>query len=446
MHLTKLKAIVFLTALFWLSATNGSEYLITDEDFYPSNAAQEKLGNLLMFDKVLSGNKNIACSSCHYPLTFTSDGISLSVGEGGRGLSVARNTGMGENAIKARVPRNAPALFNLGAKEFTTLFHDGRVEIDLNYPQGFNSPAGDDLPYGLANPLAAQALFPLTSDVEMAGHLGENPIADAMADNDFKTAWMLIAQRVKDIPEYVELFKAAFPDIQQVEDITIVHVVNAIAAYELQSWRCTNSAFDKFMHGDTDAASFAAMRGGDLFYGKAGCSSCHSGKFQTDQQFHARAIPQIGPGKGDSLPGYTDGQDDFGRERVTQNPEDRFKFRTPSLRQIALTGPWGHDGAYDTLEAMVKHELDPRTALENYDSAQAVLPSREDLDALDFIVHNDASRRQSLANAVEEEPIELTDQEFSDLMAFLHALTDFECIDLRRDIPKRVPSKLPLAE
>ena len=446
MCLTKLRATILLGILLWARSGQTNDYLVTDEDFYTTNPAQVQLGNFLMFDKVLSGNKNIACSTCHYPLMFTSDGLSLSIGEGGHGLSISRSTGSGESAITARVPRNAPALFNLGAKEFTTLFHDGRAEINFEYPQGFNSPAGEALPPGLANPLAVQALFPITSEVEMAGHAGENLIADAMINEDYTLAWDLITQRIRTIPEYVELFKTAFSEVQHAEDITIVHIANAIAAYEIDAWRCTNSAFDKFIRGDVDAASLAAIRGGDLFYGKAGCSRCHSGKFQTDQQFHARGVPQIGPGKGDNLPGYSDGLDDFGRERVTKNSDDRFKFRTPSLRQVAFTGPWGHDGAYNTLEAMVRHELDAHTALENYDDTQAVLTAREDLDAMDFVVHKDQNRRQSIANVINTQPIELSDEEFSDLIAFLQALTDFGCIDLRRDIPKRVPSGLPLAD
>ena len=86
-----------------------------------------------------------------------------------------------------------------------------------------------------------------------------------------------------------------------------------------------------------------------LFYGKADCASCHSGAFQTDHDFHAIAMPQLGPGKGDGFRG----REDFGRERVTGDPTDRFRFRTPTLRNVALTGPWGHTGAYATLEAVV---------------------------------------------------------------------------------------------
>jgi len=292
-------------------------------------------------------------------------------------------------------------------------------------------------------------MFPVTSGTEMAGLAGENPIADAAAEGNLAGAdgvWEQLANRLKAIDEYVELFRAAFPDINTAKDITYVHAANAIAAFEASAWRCTNSIFDQYINGHHDVASEQAVRGGILFYSKAGCATCHSGPFQTDQQFHAIGIPQIGPGKGDNLPGYTDGHDDFGRERVTGDAADRFKFRTPSLRQVALTGPWGHDGAYNDLEAMVRHHLNPIESLNNYDMSQAVMPSREDLDMIDFVVHTDMSRRQAIIDAIDIEPVNLTDEEISDLMVFLYALTDVNCIDLRKDAVNRVPSGLSVAD
>jgi cytochrome c peroxidase len=177
-----------------------------------------------------------------------------------------------------------------------------------------------------------------------------------------------------------------------------------------------------------------------LFYGKAQCATCHSGKFQTDQSFHATAMPQIGPGKGHGASGH----EDFGREDVTCDAEDRFKFRTPSLRNIALTAPYGHAGAYDTLEAMVRHQLDPVAAIDSYDKNQVTLPSRADLDQLDFLVQNDSALVSNIANANELEPIKLSEKQFQNLMAFLHALTDSNSLDLRKTVPKKVPSGLRL--
>ncbi len=440
--------ITLVTTLF-ASSVWANEFSVTDDDFPPRNEAKEELGKLLFFDKILSGNKNISCATCHHPLAATSDGLSLPVGEGARGLGVTRDTGSGGDAIHERVPRNSPHIFNLGAMEFTRMFHDGRVEVDDTQPSGFLTPAGDDFPLGLDNVLAAQAMFPVTSGTEMAGQAGENKIGKVAAKGKLVRVWKKLAKRLRKIPKYVKLFKKAFPaDIRRKRDITYVHAANAIAAFEASAWRCTNSKFDQFVNSKFyykfKVFSKQELHGAKLFYDKAGCGNCHSGKFQTDHQFHAIGVPQIGAGKGDNLPGYTDGHDDFGRERVTNNEGDRFKFRTPTLRQVALTGPWGHDGAYNSLESMVRHHLNPVYALHNYDTNQAILPSIEYLDRYDFIAHSYEDRRQAIADAIEIEPVELNDKEISALMAFLYTLTDFECIDLRKDVPVSVPSGLPM--
>ncbi|MBN2700913.1 MAG: cytochrome-c peroxidase, partial [Methylothermaceae bacterium] len=369
---------------------------------------------------------------------------------GGRGLGVMRSNGEGDEAVHERVPRNAPHLFNLGAKEFEFQFHDGRVGIDPSQPSGFSSPAGADLPVGLDNVLAVQAMFPVTSSAEMAGQPGENPIADATAAGLLAGpggVWDQLAQRLQAVPEYVDRFKRAYPDdIQQASDISYVHAANAIAAFEATAFRADHSPFDYFLQGEWRALNMAAYNGMWLFYGKAECASCHSGKFLTDQSFHAIGMPQIGPGKGDNQPGYSDGHDDLGRERVTGDPADRFKFRTPSLRNIALTAPYGHDGAYDTLEAMVRHHLNPVESLYNYDSSHAALIPRDDLDAVDFVVMNGLTRVDGIAAANELMPVSLTDEEIHDLLAFLRALTDASSLDLRAFVPYKVPSGLPVTE
>jgi cytochrome c peroxidase len=419
---------------------------VSDQDFYDDGSppqAKVTLGQMLFFDKILSGNLNISCATCHHSLTDTGDGLSLPIGEGGMGLGVTRDTGGFDSPVPERVPRNAPPVFNLGARHFTRLFHDGRVEPDSSQPNRFVSPAGADLPPGLDNVLAVQAMFPVTSGTEMAGQAGENPQADAAAVGDLLFIWDFIAKKLQDIPGYLPLFAAAYPgEISAASDITYVHAANAIAAFEAAAWRFDNSPYDRYLRRDNQAMSAEAMRGMQVFNGKAGCAECHSGAFQTDDDFHAIAMPQIGPGKGDGI----DGLDDFGRERVTLDPADRYRFRTPTLRNVALTAPYGHAGAYDTLEAVVWHHLDPVASLHAYDPSQATLPSRPDLDAHDFSLMSDPARRDAIAAANELQPVHLSDREFSDLLAFLNALTDEAAIDLRKDVPASVPSGLPLAD
>ncbi|MBQ0719716.1 MAG: cytochrome-c peroxidase [Gammaproteobacteria bacterium] len=429
-------------------AMNRLPSAVGDADYYDHGAPSDEkvsLGALLFWDKILSGNKNIACASCHHSLTDTGDGLSLPVGEGGRGLGMARDTGVGADGIHERVPRNAPPLWNLGARSMAFMFHDGRISADAAQPSGFLSPAGDDLPVGLDNPLAVQAMFPVTSAAEMAGQAGENSIANAVANDNLAGpggVWTQLAERLQGIPQYVDLFVNAFDDVSEAADITYVHAANAIAAYQASAFRADNSPFDKFLRGDGRAMSPMAKRGMRLFYGQAQCSSCHSGQFQTDMGFHAIAMPQIGNGKGNGL----NGRDDFGRFNVSADMADKYRFRTPPLRNVALTGPWGHDGAYNTLGGVVEHHLNAQAALDNYATEQAILPPRDDLDALDFEIYNDDESRAALAAASEIEPVRLSERSLEDLMAFLYALSDRDSADIRYTTPISVPSGLPLAD
>jgi cytochrome c peroxidase len=413
----------------------------TDEDFYPRDPAKEELGGLLFHDKILSGNENISCATCHHMLADTGDGLSLSLGEGAVGLGMTRDPGDEQTPlVPERVPRNAPHVFNLGAREFTTMFHDGRVEEVA--PGVFLSPAGPLLPEGLDNVLAVQAMFPVTSTTEMAGQDGETPIGTAAAAGDVVTVWNLLANRLRTNGRYATLFQEAFGISG--DQITFAHAANAIAAWEAAAFRADNSPFDRYLRGDRGALSRSQKRGMKLFYGTARCSSCHSGTFQTNHQFEAMAMPQIGPGKGQNLPGYSDGHDDLGREAVTGDPQDRCAFRVLSLRNVALTGPWGHDGAYNTLEAAVRHMLDPISGMNTYDTSQAVLPPRSDLDAEDFIVQNDPNRRAMIGEMCDQAPASLSDDDVAALIDFLHALTDPASIDLRDEVPFTVPSNLPV--
>ena len=418
-----------------------------DNDYYDNGApdpAKVSLGAQLFFDKILSGNLNISCATCHHSLTDTGDGLSLPIGEGGRGLGVTRDTGVAADAVTERVPRNAPPVFNLGAKEFTRLFHDGRVELDASQPSGFRSPAGAVLPPGLDNVLAVQAMFPVTSGTEMAGQAGENPIADAANAGDLASVWSQLAERLQNIDGYVAQFIDVYDDVSQAGDITYVHAANAIAAFEAFRWRADNSPFDRFLRGDRGSMSQAARRGMRVFYlpNKGNCGSCHSGTFQTNHGFAAIATPQIGAGKGDGPSGH----EDFGRERVTGDSADRFRFRVPTLRNVALTGPYGHVGVFDTLEGMVRHHLDAVQSLYSYDRSQAVLPSRPDLDAVDFLVMDSPALLADIAAANELSPANLSEREIRDLIEFLHALTDPSSIDLRGDVPRSLPSGNTLAE
>lgn len=458
---------------------------VVDADYYSNGAPPEtqvELGRMLFFDKILSGNQNISCATCHHPEFASGDGLALPLGEGAQGLGPERRAGSKKaQAVHERVPRNSPALFNLGAREFTRMFHDGRVETDPNqyYEGGFITPAKWKLPTGLENVLAAQAMFPVTSPTEMAGQKGENSIADARSLNNAAGpggVWELLAHRLQAIPEYVDLFKAAYPDqVTQASDISMVLTANAIAAFETKIFRADNSPFDHFLR-NGKGLSARAERGMQLFYGKARCASCHAGKFQTDHDFHAIAMPQIGPGKADGRdPDYWRATgiqaflEDFGRGRVSVREDDLYKFRTPSLRNVTLTGPWGHSGAYASLEDVIRHHLNPVQSLNDYAVTEGTLAPLENVlettadgprlehewvkgqrltDYLkrDTWVQDHPTLRNNIAVANELSSTDLSDAEVHELMAFLESLTDPSSKDLTSVVPDRVPSGLPVTD
>lgn len=206
--------------------------------------------------------------------------------------------------------------------------------------------------------------------------------------------------------------------------------------------------FDRYIKDPVNTpVSKDVLEGASLFYGKGKCGSCHSGPYQTDQDFHNIASAQIGPGKGNNAAGFSDGLDDFGRELVTKNPADRYKFKTPSLRQVGLTAPYGHAGAYPTLEDMIAHYVKPDAVITGDQISRLSLPDRADLAATDFVVNNSDIRTAAIVATLDEKAkgIVLTNAEISKIATFLReGLTDFSCVDLRRDVPKKVPSGLPV--
>ncbi|MFK7937835.1 MAG: cytochrome-c peroxidase [Roseovarius sp.] len=407
---------------------------VSSDDFPVPGATSVLLGRDLFFDPILSGNQNISCASCHDPSLGTSDGVSLSLGEGAQGKGLSRTAPVDA----ARVARHTPSLFNLGAFEFTALLHDGRVQADPTTRFGFTLPNGLHLERPVASALAAQALMPMVSMTEMAGQPVENPIADAVAQDNImglNGAWDQIAQRVAGVPDYRDRFTWM---IGADEPVHITHIATALADFMTYEFRSTDSAYDAFLRGDDDALDNDAMRGMSLFYGKANCASCHSGPFQTDHSFHAIAMPQIGPGKDHGL-----GSSDHGRGFITGNPQDNYRFRTPSLRNVALSAPYGHTGAFDTLEAVVRHHLDAMTSLAEYTGDTARLP-RPGAPSDELGAMMDFDEVLNIAAASEIAPLPLSDPEITALLRFLDALTDPLAKTGRLGAPETVPSGLPL--
>jgi cytochrome c peroxidase len=413
---------------------------LTDDDFAPVDRAEAALGQLLFYDAILSGNQTVSCATCHHPRFATGDGVALGLGDGGLGLGPER-VADAENLPEQRIPRNSPPLFNLGAHEMTVLFADGRIEVDPARPSGLRTPLEDEMVEGFASLLSAQTMFPVLSPDEMAGHYGENDVSIAVRQGRLTGdggAWDILSARVAAIPAYAQAFADISPEIAAGRPIDFTDISDAIAAFVAFEWRSDTSPFDAYLRDGTPLPD-DAMRGMTLFYGEAGCAACHSGPLLTDHGFHAMGAPQIGPGKAERFESH---QRDIGRMRVTGRAEDAYAFRTPSLRNVTRTGPWGHAGAHSDLAGFIRDHAAPRAALDRFrlDAALPELPGAVADDA----VLSDATERAAIAAAVEMPDVVLSGAEIGDLIAFLATLEDPVALEGRLGVPETVPSGLPV--
>jgi cytochrome c peroxidase len=328
------------------------------------SAAKIRLGRKLFLDRRLSGNGTLSCAMCHVPEQgFTSNELATAVGHEGKSLR-----------------RNSPTLLDVAyAGPF---FHDGR-EPDLDL----------------------QALDVMVNPDEMA-----MPSLGA------------VVARVRSLPDYEELFEEAFGAPATVESIG-----RALGTY-LRSLVTGDSPFDRWhFGGDEDAVSDAVQRGFALFTGKAGCAECHfvgeDNALFTDHGFHDTGIGWLTvmvrgrsrePVRVELAPGvYTDldraavesvGEPpahDLGRYEITWDPGDRWKFKTPTLRNVARTAPYMHDGSLTSLREVVEH----------YDRGG--------------VPHEGQDPRLR--------PLGLTEREKDDLVAFLESLTGSHLDALVRD-------------
>jgi cytochrome c peroxidase len=424
-------------------AVPGTPKGLRDDMFATVDLALAKIGRDLFFDPVLSGNRDIACATCHHPSLGSGDGVSLGLGTGAAGLGPDRSV-TGPHAADERIPRNAPALWNLGLRDIRVLFHDGRVEHDPDTPGALLTPQGPLDYMQLDSIVAAQALFPVLSHAEMAGRPGENEIATAVAQERIHGdtgAWGLLAARVDAIPGYRHAFAAWRGHDATVQ---IDEIGNAIGAFIQHEFRADDTAFDRYMR-EEQALSPDAGEGMRLFYGKARCSECHSGPMLSDQAFHAMGEPPIGPGKERDEDGYTR---DIGRAAVTLSADDAYAFRTPMLRNVVHNGPWGHAGAFADLRAFLEHHMDPVAGLDRY-SPQAVLPqlasAAPDYAALSNRMQVGAVKQAAARTMQRYRMPALTGTEMNRLLAFLDALTDVGALAGRLGAPDTVPSGLPPA-
>ena len=403
-----------------------------------------RLGQMLFFDPILSGTRDVACATCHLLGRGTSDGVALSLGVRAAGLAEERSALDTERVH----PRNTMDLWNRGHPSVRNMFWDGRVsEIEAPVSR-FQTPMMDYLPDGIESVLAAQVLFPLTGEEEMLGLPGDRSAPDLPAGHADRPNEVALAAvgLDEDEPErfvavhdalmrrllgqagtpladwqiaYRRLIAQAFPETL-LGAVTIGDLANAVGHFQELAFVTRETPWDRYLAGEKGAMGADAKRGALLFYGKGRCVACHSGPLLSDFQFHSLAVPQIGPGIDET-------GDDRGRYEATRIPRHRYQFRTPPLRNVTLTAPYFHSGAVESLEDAIALHLAPPAGGAGADAAAD--PSAE------------ALRRASFAPMLRR-GVALDEDERASLLAFLRSLEDDQANSRALIVPESVPSGL----
>lgn len=410
------------------------------------NDSKAQLGMKLFFTKTMSIDGDTACVTCHHPLLGGGDGSSITIGTGAVDTDVFGNSREVDTDKPIYTHRgagptqtvNAPTTYNSALKD-RFMAWNGVIE-SLNPIAGANGSNGgiadpdstyaDDNSTRLAdssageNIPATQARFPVQNPIEMAGYNSELQGLDSFGirkilfdrftgegnTSDLGTNYLNDAQRAA--------WKDAFDKAGVA--LTDINIYNMISYYERTQLFIENP-WKKYIEGDKTALSKDAKKGAILFYstyeeGGANCTYCHRGDSFTDNALHVMAVPQIGHGTESN-------GDSYGREDVTHNPADRYKWRTISLLNVAKTGPWGHDGAFTSLKAMVKHMVDPSTP---YDQSNVLQPDMQNLEYTDEN-HQKALEQleKNRLNGVSPHRVaDLTDTQIDQIVEFLKSLTD----------------------
>jgi cytochrome c peroxidase len=366
-----------------VTAQTGSAPRVANLTIQDGDPATIELGRLLFWDPVLSGHKDVACATCHHPDHAYADGRALSLGARSVGLGPQRVSHSGGEIPVVR--RNSPTILNTA---FNGLRERGGGRRGNRSAAALDPARAPMFWDSRLRSLELQALEPIKSLEEMRG--------TAYAED---VAVETVLARVRAIPEYVTLFGAAFGSGTPIDG---PRLGEAIAAFE-RSLVALDSPFDRYRAGDSNAMTAQQLRGMDTF-DRVGCDRCHDGPMFSDFSLRAEGVkehPEL------AAPDAGDG---------------RFRFRTPTLRNIALTAPYMHNGMLATLDDVLRF----------YDNGRSENPSVADRRD----EGEPGPRLDRRFRAVDD----MNERERADIVAFLEALTDR---DFDRTIPRRVPSGLP---
>ncbi len=404
--------------------------------------AKVELGMKLFHNKSLSANNDTACSSCHHPaLGCGGDDLSMPIGVNsvvpellGPGRSDATNN-------VPIVPRNSPATCNTALWD-RGLFWDNRVSLTM---RGVNTDSADVSSHtqdavgnGTLALLMAQAHFPVTAAPEMgdASELGYDDSIDSDL-TDYREE--VLATRIT-TDAWGELFSAAFGD----NVINFSRIAEAIAAYEAVQIFINNPFFD-YVDGDTSAITNDEKRGAITFMNSStGCTFCHAGAFFTTQAQLPGNYPQIGVGNASDGSGADEGAE--GLDPDGDGPLDApGAFRAPTLLNVAITGPWGHNGQFATLKRNVEHYTGHGASIAAYfaNNEMCDLEQFKDLDdCANQVAPNGLALSQSILAGNDEFSNGISDTEVDLVVQFLETLTDPDAANvdsnaIRTLIPQR---------
>jgi cytochrome c peroxidase len=366
-----------------------------------ARATPAELGRSLFWDPILSGPRDIACATCHHPDFAWADGRDISRGTGSIGLGPSRRDV--SNGTIPVVKRNSPTILNVaynGVEGRRGRRGSQSVPSALLSVSGAQSASAPMFWDNRVRSLETQALEPLKAQEEMRG----NAYPEAVAVDS-------VLSRLRDIPEYVQLFQDAFGPG---EPITAVRLGQAIAAFE-RTLVGMNSPFDRFRAGDSTALTSQQRRGRETF-DDAGCDRCHEGVMFSDFDLHAEGVKE---------------------NPLLARPDTggrRFRFRTPSLRNVALTAPYMHNGMLATLPEVLRFYDNGRSENPNVVSQGNGGGNNRGRN------NNNLPTTQGRLDGQFRGVDDMSDQEMRDIIAFLESLTD---TSFDRTIPARVPSGLP---
>ena len=384
------------------------------------------LGRLLWFDPIQGLNDDNTCAGCHSPTNGFGDTQPIAIGVDNNGIVGPARTG-------PRNQRRTPMAINTAF--YPTLMWNSRFHAPSGDPfdnsRGFIFPApeGTSLSY-LPHLLVAQAFIPPTERVEAAGfHFpGTN--------DDIRNE---VLRRLNASESYRQRFARSFPHIKSGAPITFDDFGRAIAEFEF-TLVFANAPIDRYARGEGHALTPSQKHGAVLFFGRAGCVSCHAVSGRSNEMFsdfrqHVAGIPQIAPASSNMIFDGPGANEDFGLEQVTGNPADRYAFRTSPLRNVALQPAFMHNGAFVRLEDAIRYHLDAVGQAGSFDTV--LLPS--DLRGPSGPLEPVLDRLDPLLRR----PILLTDAELEVLVDFVgNGLLDPDARPerLRRLIPEKLPS------